>query len=87
MPRIRCKYVDCVFLDQVFCSAAVAEIDPDAGCLTYTPEGEGNSDEAWRDNEQLEEDWAEAGFASMSPEDLRLDSEESESLDDIDFDD
>ena len=87
MPRIRCKYVDCVFLDQGYCSAAVAEIDPDEGCLTFTPEGEVSSDEALRKNEQLEEDWAEAGFTSTGPDDLLLDSEESDSLDDIDFGD
>ena len=40
MPKVRCHYEDCVFLDEGFCSAAYIEIDPDQGCLTYRPEGE-----------------------------------------------
>ena len=37
MPRIRCAYEDCVFLDDGYCTAAAVEIDPDRGCLTYKP--------------------------------------------------
>jgi len=37
MPRIRCHYLDCGFLDDGYCSAAAVEIDPDAGCMTYYP--------------------------------------------------
>jgi len=33
MPRIRCHYLDCVFLDDGYCSAAAIEIDPDVGCM------------------------------------------------------
>jgi len=36
MPRIRCHYVDCVFIDDGFCSAAAVEIDPDMGCTTFS---------------------------------------------------
>jgi hypothetical protein len=36
MPRIRCHYVDCVFLDDGFCSAAAVEFDPDMGCTTFS---------------------------------------------------
>ena len=36
MPRIRCHYVDCVFLDDGFCSAAAVEVDPDMGCMTFS---------------------------------------------------
>jgi len=83
MPRIRCNYVGCVFLDQGYCSAAAAEIDPDEGCLTFTPEGEITSDQAWQENEQLEEDWAEAGFGASDPNDLWLDSDDEDLPDDI----
>lgn len=31
MPRIKCHYADCVFLDEGYCSAAAVEIDPDQG--------------------------------------------------------
>ncbi|MFQ5616256.1 MAG: hypothetical protein ACE5GO_07335 [Anaerolineales bacterium] len=36
MSRIRCHYLDCVFLDDRFCEAVSVEFDPDSGCLTYT---------------------------------------------------
>ena len=36
MPRIRCHYVDCVFLDDGYCGAAAVEVDPDMGCMTYS---------------------------------------------------
>jgi len=29
MPRIRCHYVDCVFLEGGYCGATAVEIDPD----------------------------------------------------------
>ena len=37
MPRIKCHYIDCVFVDEGYCSAALVEIDPDTGCDTYSP--------------------------------------------------
>ena len=47
MPRIKCHYIDCVFVDEGYCSAAAVEIDPDTGCNTYSP------------SEDMEEDWEE----------------------------
>ena len=55
MPRIKCHYVDCVFLDEGLCSAAAVEIDPDSGCNTYSP-SEGAAEE-WEEEEELE--WVE----------------------------
>jgi len=69
MPRIRCHYTDCVFLDQGYCAAAAAEIDPDEGCLTYSPTGEVSPDEAWEENESLEQEWEETGFGTGDDED------------------
>lgn len=40
MPRVRCFYEDCIFLDEGYCSAAIVEVDPGEGCLTYKPAGE-----------------------------------------------
>jgi hypothetical protein len=40
MPRIKCHYADCVFLDDGYCSAAAVEFDPDTGCNTYSPSEE-----------------------------------------------
>lgn len=37
MARIRCKYLECEFLDENYCSAALVELDSNRGCLTFTP--------------------------------------------------
>lgn len=70
MARIRCHYLDCAFLDDGFCSAAQIELDPDEGCMTYSPNEEATADDdledtdeedEWEDledeDEQDEEDW------------------------------
>ncbi len=44
MPRIRCLYPDCIFLDEGYCTAAAVQIDPNQGCLTYQPEDEDTND-------------------------------------------
>ena len=54
MPRIRCHYMDCIFLDEGYCSAAAVEIDPDTGCATYSPSEDAANDDEWED-EDLEE--------------------------------
>jgi hypothetical protein len=55
MPRIRCHYTDCVFIDDGYCSAAAVEFDPDTGCATYSPNEEAAlEDDKW-DEEELEE--------------------------------
>lgn len=57
MPRIRCHYTDCVFLDEGSCGAAAVEFDPDTGCATYSPNEEAAAEEEWEE-EELEE-WEE----------------------------
>ena len=57
MPRIRCHYMDCIFLDEGYCSAAAVEIDPDTGCATYSPSEDAADDDEWEDEEL--EDWEE----------------------------
>jgi hypothetical protein len=55
MPRIRCHYLDCVFVDDGYCGAAAVELDPDTGCATYSPTGEtAGKGEEW---EEEEEEW------------------------------
>ena len=62
MPRIKCHYIDCVFLDEGYCSAAAIELDPDTGCATYSPSDEAveeewdEEEEEWEDDETDEED-------------------------------
>jgi len=52
MPRIRCHYIDCVFLDDAYCGAAAIELDPDEGCMTYSRAND-LDDEDWEDDEEL----------------------------------
>jgi len=48
MPRIRCFYLDCIFIEDGICGAARIELDPDAGCMTYS-----------QTDSVLDNDWAE----------------------------
>ncbi|KPL73058.1 hypothetical protein ADN00_14780 [Ornatilinea apprima] len=68
MPRIRCHYDDCAFLDEGYCSAAAVEIDPDNGCITYTPNDEPLTEDEWEEEEEELDEW----------EDLDLDEEDEE---------
>jgi len=58
MPRIRCHYVDCVFLDDGYCSAAQIEVDPDVGCMTYARADDVEEEDEWEEEEELDE-WDE----------------------------
>jgi len=81
MPRIRCHYLDCVFLDDGYCGAAGVEIDPDEGCLTYSRSSDiEDAGEAWEEDDELEEldEW----------DDLEFDEDEEDDdlwVDDDDF--
>jgi hypothetical protein len=58
MPRIRCHYVECVFLDDGYCGAAAIEVDPDVGCMTYSRADDAEVDqEEWEDEEEDLEEW------------------------------
>ncbi len=61
MPQIRCRYIDCVFLETGFCTAEVVKIDPDEGCMTYTRIEDMSLEESedWEDEdlEELDEIW------------------------------
>ena len=56
MPRIKCHYIDCVFIDDGYCSAAAVEIDPETGCNTYSPSEEDvdewEEETEWEDEEE-----------------------------------
>jgi hypothetical protein len=75
MPRIRCHYLDCGFLDDGFCSAAAIEIDPDAGCATYAPVSGASGEDDWDEEEELEE-WDELDLEDDQDEDTWMDDEE-----------
>jgi hypothetical protein len=75
MPKIRCHYMDCSFLDEGYCSAAAVEIDPDAGCTTFSPASGGLNDDDWEGEEELEE-WEDLEGEEESEEDIWGDDEE-----------
>ena len=57
MPRIRCHYLDCVFLEGGFCTAARIELDPDVGCLAHRIEGEPEDEDDLVFEEELLDEW------------------------------
>lgn len=60
MPKIRCHYIDCAFLDEGYCSAAMVELDPEKGCITYSPTAEAVDENEWEEEEEEEaEEWEE----------------------------
>jgi hypothetical protein len=63
--------MDCIFIDEGFCSAAAVEIDPDTGCATYSPSEDDLPDEEWED-EEIEE-WDSEGDED---DDLWLDDDD-----------
>lgn len=57
MPRIRCHYIDCVFLDDGYCGAAAVEIDPDAGCMTFSRMNDLDPEKDWEDETEDLDEW------------------------------
>jgi hypothetical protein len=68
MPRIRCHYIDCVFLDDGYCGAAAVEIDPDTGCMTFSRADDVEAQADWESEEAEIDEW----------EDLEVDEEDDE---------
>ena len=59
MPRIRCRYIDCVFLDDGFCGTAAVEFDPDLGCTTFTRADGLEVEDEWDDETSELDEWDE----------------------------
>jgi len=77
MPKIRCHYIDCAFLDDGYCSAALIELDSDTGCITYKPNAESPIEDDWDEEELEEEEWEELEDESDDEDDIWADEEES----------
>lgn len=75
MPRIRCHYVDCVFLDDGYCGAAAVEIDPDVGCMTYAHADDAEVEDEWEEEEELEE-WDDVDVEEEDDDELWIDDED-----------
>ena len=71
MPRIRCLYVDCTFLDAGYCSSPTVELDPDLGCATYVPVGD---EDVLADDDWTEDD--DDDYEGWDTEDLDMDDDE-----------
>jgi hypothetical protein len=75
MPRIRCHYIECVFVDDGYCGAAAVELDPDTGCATFKP-----SD----DTAVKEDDWEEEELDELEEEDVEDEEDDTwEEEDDV----
>ena len=85
MPRIRCNYEGCIYLEGNFCTAGEIELDQELGCLTFSQVEEeeiiGVEEEELEEIEE-EEEWEE----DIEEEDLE-DWEEDEDEDWEDEDD
>jgi hypothetical protein len=79
MPRIRCRYEDCVFLEDKYCGAAAVEFDPDSGCLTYSQveDVEAVQTEEW-DEDLLDEEEEEEELYEEEEEDDDWEEEEED---------
>jgi hypothetical protein len=73
MPRIRCHYEDCVFLEEGYCGAAAVEIDPEMGCQTYS-----RADDAVADEDEWDEDAFDEDEWDEEDEDLYEDEEDED---------
>jgi hypothetical protein len=69
--------MDCVFLDDGYCSAAAVEVDPDAGCQTYSPSSDSSAGDEWEDEEELEE-WEDLEGDEEEEDETWTDDEEDE---------
>ncbi len=88
MPRIRCNYEGCIYLEGNFCTAGEIELDQELGCLTFSQVEEeeiAGVEEELEDIEEEEEEWEEEE-AEDEEEDLE-DWEEDEDEDWEDEDD
>lgn len=83
MPKIRCHYLDCTYLDERYCCAGAIELNPDSGCLTYAPDDEAGT-ASW--DEDGDEEW-DGGDVDDDSDDLwASDDDEPEDDDEEDSD-
>lgn len=75
MPRIRCHYIDCVFIDDGYCGAAAIELDPDVGCMTFSRADDLDVENEWEDEEEESDEWEEIDL-DEDDEELWMDDEE-----------
>ena len=81
--RIRCRYIDCQFLNGLYCGKNdQVELDQKKGCLAYTPaQKDVPEDELIEDEELVEE---EEEWLDLEDEDEDEDDEEGGKFDNFD---
>ncbi len=79
MPRIHCRYDDCVFLEDGYCGAAAIELEPETGCLTFTRTEDAveKEDEEWEEDE-LEDELEEEDEDYLDEEDDDWDEDDDD---------
>ena len=82
MPRIRCHYNDCTFIDDIYCSAAAVEMDPKNGCITFLPADGVPVESSRKDNDEFDEDeLEEEEDAEWGDDDVDDDDDEEDEKD------
>ncbi len=87
MPRIRCRYIDCIYLEAGFCSTDQIDLDPELGCLTYSQEEEEVELPKAAEWQQEEEEEVLEDEEEWDEEDLEEDFDEEDFEDDDDDED
>ena len=82
--KIRCKYLDCAFLDEGYCISAQIDLDSDKGCLTYQSNDDLPIDEDIDEIENIT-DWDEADIED--DEDVTDEDDDDPWMDDEDEED
>jgi hypothetical protein len=75
MPRIRCHYIDCVFIDDGYCGAAAVEIDPDTGCMTFSRADDIEGESDWESEDEEVDEWEDLE-AEEEDDEIWLDEDE-----------
>ena len=90
MPRIRCNYEGCIYLEGNFCTASEIELDQELGCLTFSQVEEEEIAGVEEELEDIEEEeaWEEEDTEEEEEEDLEdWEEDEEEDWEDEDEDD
>ena len=75
--KIRCKYLDCAFLDEGYCISAQIDLDSDKGCLTYQSNDDLPLDENLDELDNINE-WEDADDDENDDDDPWMDDEDEE---------
>ena len=78
MPRIRCLYFNCLYLDDDICTASIVEIDPDIGCTTYAQ----STSELLSEIDEYDDDWDTEDFDMEMVDEEEMEDDDGDWLND-----